>query len=286
MVERVFAVTLALGILLTPLAVETQPAGRLAKPGGSACGESPYGARRPLSKYLVCGQRRGAPLTAFREALRSGLAVVFLLAIFSASCTARSVDALVGEYALKPEGRAEVKISRDGDQFVASDAKAAAGHVPRALSCVPKPITLSFSALDGNRLNRSGFARRTAPSASSESRRAQLPRDVPSRPGISCSPSAGATSTSYEIGAGRGLPRGKMAGKRRRDREGTGVPARGQGGDRHGRQRRHPPWHGAGPRAGRGAHRDRSARRGQGQGRGEGARCLRHRGPRRHHGRH
>ena len=72
-------------------------------------------------------------MTAFREALRSGLAVVFLLAIFPASCTARSVDALVGEYALKPEGRAEVKISRDGDQFVASVRQGSGWSRPESL---------------------------------------------------------------------------------------------------------------------------------------------------------
>lgn len=63
----------------------------------------------------------------------SSLAVVFLLAIFSASCTARSVDALVGEYALKPEGPAEVKISRNGDQFVASVRQGSGWSRPESL---------------------------------------------------------------------------------------------------------------------------------------------------------
>ena len=51
---------------------------------------------------------------------RFGATLTVALALFSASCGASNVDSLVGEYALQQGGRAEVKIARNGERFVAS----------------------------------------------------------------------------------------------------------------------------------------------------------------------
>ena len=48
------------------------------------------------------------------------LSLTAALVLFSASCSASGVDSLVGEYALEQGGRAEVKISKDGNRFVVS----------------------------------------------------------------------------------------------------------------------------------------------------------------------
>lgn len=62
-----------------------------------------------------------------RLVMVSGLIHLLLASVLLASCSGGGVDALLGEYALKPGGQAELKISKSGDQYVASVRRGGAG---------------------------------------------------------------------------------------------------------------------------------------------------------------